>query len=44
MDYKFFNVRVVDKVAQVEMNRPAKLNAMNAEFWQELPHILALRR
>lgn len=41
MDYKFFNVRVVDKVAQVEMNRPAKLNAMNAEFWQELPHIFA---
>lgn len=41
MDYKFFNVEVTDKVALVEMNRPAKLNAMSAEFWQELPQIFA---
>ena len=39
MDYKFFNIEVTDKVALVEMNRPAKLNAMSAEFWQELPQI-----
>lgn len=41
MDYKFFTVEVVDKVAQVEMNRPAKLNAMGESFWQEIPQIFA---
>lgn len=39
MDYKFFNLEITDKVALVELNRPAKLNAMNKEFWQELPQI-----
>lgn len=41
MDYTFFTVEVVDKVALVEMNRPAKLNAMGESFWQEIPQIFA---
>lgn len=41
MGYKFFNLEVTNKVALVEMNRPAKLNAMSEEFWLELPQIFA---
>ena len=41
MDYKFFTVQVTGKVACVEMNRPEKLNAMNGDFWLELPQIFA---
>lgn len=41
MNYKAFNLQVQDKVAVVEMNRPAKLNAMNEDFWEELPDIFA---
>lgn len=39
MDYKFFSVQVTDKVAQVRMNRPDKLNAMSEDFWLEIPQI-----
>jgi enoyl-CoA hydratase len=35
-DYKAFNVSVADKVAHVVINRPEKVNAMNADFWREI--------
>lgn len=41
MNYNFFTVEITDKVAQVQMNRPAKLNAMGEDFWLEIPQIFA---
>lgn len=41
MDYTFFTVEVTDKVALVQMNRPAKLNAMGEDFWREIPQVFA---
>ncbi|WXL27585.1 crotonase/enoyl-CoA hydratase family protein [Ectopseudomonas mendocina] len=38
-DYKAFNVSVADKVAHVVINRPEKINAMNADFWREIIEI-----
>ena len=35
------HVDTTDRVATVWMNRPDKLNAMNQEFWEGLPTILA---
>lgn len=35
-DYKAFNVSLADKVAHVVINRPEKINAMNADFWREI--------
>lgn len=35
-DYKAFNVELADKVAHVVINRPEKINAMNADFWSEI--------
>jgi enoyl-CoA hydratase len=35
-DYKAFNVVLADKVAQVVINRPEKINAMSADFWSEI--------
>ena len=35
-DYKAFNVVLADKVAHVVINRPEKVNAMNADFWREI--------
>ncbi|MDP3813874.1 enoyl-CoA hydratase-related protein, partial [Pseudomonas sp.] len=35
-DYKAFNVVLADKVAHVLINRPEKVNAMNADFWSEI--------
>jgi enoyl-CoA hydratase len=35
-DYKAFNVVLADKIAHVVINRPEKINAMNAEFWREI--------
>jgi enoyl-CoA hydratase len=35
-DYKAFNVELADKVAHVVINRPEKINAMNADFWREI--------
>ncbi|MCK9237370.1 MAG: crotonase/enoyl-CoA hydratase family protein [Thiopseudomonas sp.] len=40
-DYKAFLVELKDSVAHVQINRPAKLNAMAAEFWQEIGDIFA---
>src|SRR3989344_5164420 len=38
-DYKAFNVELADKVAHVVINRPEKVNAMNADFWREIIEI-----
>ncbi|MCY1287887.1 Short-chain-enoyl-CoA hydratase [compost metagenome] len=35
-DYKAFRVELQDKIAHVAINRPEKLNAMNADFWTEI--------
>ena len=40
-DYCAFNVDVNDGVAHVQINRPEKINAMNAEFWSEIREIFA---
>ena len=40
-DYKAFNVELNDKVAHVQINRPDKINAMNADFWSEIRDIFA---
>ena len=38
-EYKAFKVAVQDKVAHVQINRPEKINSMNADFWQEITTI-----
>jgi len=38
-EYQAFRVEVADKVAQVVINRPEKINAMNADFWTEIIQI-----
>ena len=38
-DYKAFRVELADKIAHVEINRPEKINAMNADFWAEIVDI-----
>lgn len=35
-DYKAFRVELADKIAHVQINRPEKINAMNADFWKEI--------
>ena len=40
-DYKAFKVELSDKIAHVQINRPEKLNAMNADFWSEIRDIFA---
>ncbi|MBE7374687.1 crotonase/enoyl-CoA hydratase family protein [Pseudomonas lopnurensis] len=35
-EYKAFRVELADKIAQVVINRPEKINAMNADFWSEI--------
>lgn len=37
--YTAFNVELTDSIAHVQINRPEKVNAMNAAFWDELPAI-----
>ena len=38
-DYKAFRVELADKIAHVAINRPDKINAMNADFWSEIIEI-----
>jgi len=38
-DYKAFRVELADKIAHVAINRPDKINAMNADFWPEIIEI-----
>ncbi len=35
-EYKAFRVELADKIAQVVINRPEKINAMDAAFWSEI--------
>jgi len=35
-EYKALRVELADKVAQVVIDRPEKINAMNADFWAEI--------
>lgn len=35
-EYKAFRVELADKVAQVVIDRPEKINAMSADFWAEI--------
>tara|TARA_B110000977_G_scaffold66939_1_gene90949 strand:+ start:216 stop:1076 length:861 start_codon:yes stop_codon:yes gene_type:complete len=40
-DLKSFEVTIDDhQIAEVRLNRPAAINAMNNDFWQELPAII----
>lgn len=38
---KVFNLEMHGKVVHVELNRPDKLNAMGADFWEEISEIFA---
>ncbi|HBZ92671.1 MAG TPA: enoyl-CoA hydratase, partial [Pseudomonas sp.] len=38
-DYQAFRVELVGKIAHVQINRPDKINAMNADFWREIIEI-----
>ena len=38
-EYKAFKIEVADKIAHVQINRPDKVNAMNADFWREITEI-----
>ena len=40
MTYTCFNVEIADKVAHLQLKRPAELNTMTREFWNELPEII----
>ena len=35
-DYQAFLVELTDNIAHVQINRPEKINAMNAAFWSEI--------
>jgi len=37
MTYATLDISVTDHIAHVKLNRPDALNAMNTDFWQELP-------
>ena len=38
--YPCFDVDITDKVAHIRLNRPDALNAMNKDFWNDLPAIV----
>ncbi|POA21875.1 enoyl-CoA hydratase [Pseudomonas sp. FW300-N1A1] len=38
-EYKAFRVELSDNIAHVQINRPEKINAMNAAFWTEIIEI-----
>lgn len=40
MSYACFDVQIENHIAHVVLNRPEKRNAMNADFWRELPEII----
>jgi enoyl-CoA hydratase len=40
-DYSAFKVELTDHIAHVQINRPEKINAMNAAFWSEIIEIFA---
>lgn len=38
-DYTAFKVELSNSIAHVQINRPEKINAMNAAFWSEIVEI-----
>jgi enoyl-CoA hydratase len=40
VSYTCFDVSVQEKIAHIQLKRPEAFNAMNREFWQELPEIV----
>jgi enoyl-CoA hydratase len=38
-EYSAFKVELTDSIAHVQINRPEKVNAMNAAFWEEIVDI-----
>ncbi|MCE4052631.1 crotonase/enoyl-CoA hydratase family protein [Pseudomonas sp. Au-Pse12] len=38
-EYQAFRVELADNIAHVQINRPEKINAMNAAFWSEIVEI-----
>lgn len=38
-EYSAFKVELTDSIAHVQINRPEKVNAMNAAFWEEITDI-----
>ena len=40
MTYQNFDVQLADHIAHVRLNRPDKRNAMDPNFWRELPEII----
>ena len=36
----YFNIQLLGHVAHVKLNRPEKRNAMNWDFWRDLPRII----
>jgi len=36
MEYKAFNLDIIDHVAHVSFNRPEKRNSLNAPAWDEM--------
>ena len=39
--HKCFEVKIENNIAQLKLNRPEKRNSITAEFWDELPAIVA---
>ena len=37
--YTAFTVELINKIAHVQINRPEKINSMNAAFWSEIIEI-----
>jgi len=42
MDYKSFTLTIDNKIAHIKLSRPERRNAMNEDFWRELP--VAIRK
>lgn len=40
-EFNFFQVEVEDHVATIYLNKPKKRNAMDWDFWRELPEVIA---
>lgn len=40
MSYRCFDVEIAEHIAHIRLNRPDKRNAMNMDFWRELPEIV----
>ncbi|MEQ9451309.1 MAG: crotonase/enoyl-CoA hydratase family protein [Pseudomonadales bacterium] len=38
--YECFKVEIADNIAHIQLSRPDKRNAMNRQFWKELPAIV----